>query len=388
MAGPQIAPSPSTLQSREDPRAVLLMHKTELIAELAAAVSNQFNNIMMAVTSYAEVEIKKAATPEKRAFEQIASNAARATSLIQKLLAFSRTHVRAPRVLSLNSIIAESSSLVEQLVGSNIDVQLDLDSGLLDVKADPIELEQLLLSFALTSRSAMSAGGAISISTRLVDVDEGFTGLVESAGPGKYVMLEVSETPRQPGNGVLAGSDHDARLDLALRASREVVRELRGLIRITSDPRTGAKVEVYLPGLEREESHPAGQNMPVLDMSVGRTVLVVEDDDAVRIPATEFLKMEGFKVLQARTGKEAMHAVLRSHSPIDVLVTDVVMPEMGGHEVAEALLEIHPHLKVLYMSGDSDKASTSGKSSRGAVLQKPFRLQVLKSKIDDLLSRE
>jgi CheY-like chemotaxis protein len=189
---------------------------------------------------------------------------------------------------------------------------------------------------------------------------------------------------------VLAGSDHDLRLDLALRASREVVRELRGLIRITSDPRSGAKIEIYLPGLEREASVPQGQATSVIDTTIARTVLVVEDDDAVRVPAAEFLKMEGFKVLQARTGLEAMHAVLRSHSPVDVLVTDIVMPEMGGREVAQTLLEIHPHLKVLYMSGDSDKAAwtTGPKGPDSAVLQKPFRLQLLKDKIDRLLSSE
>lgn len=388
MAEAKVVALPST--SQRDPRVALLLHKTDLIAELASAVANQFNNIMMAVSSYAELEIKKVATPEKRAFEQIANNAERATSLIQKLLAFSRKHVRAPRVLSLNELIEQSNSLVKHLVGDDIEVLLDLDSALLDVKADPIELEQLLLSFALTSRSAMSTGGRITISTRLVDLDEGFSGLLESAGPGKYVLLSVGEAPNQPGSGVLVGTDHDLRLDLALRASREVVRELRGLIRITSDPRSGAKVEIYLPGLEREASVPQGQSTSVIDTSVARTILVVEDDDAVRIPAAEFLKMEGFKVLQARTGKEAMHAVLRSHSPIDLLVTDVVMPEMGGREVAQALLEIHPQLKVLYMSGDSDKArwAIGSEGAQSAVLQKPFRLQVLKDKIDSLLSRE
>jgi len=388
MAKAKPALSTTPLPSQGDPRNALALRKTDIIAELAEALGNQFNNIMMSVSSCAELEMKKASTPEKRALEQIAHNAGRATGLIQKLLAFSRKHTRAPRQLSLNDVITDTSDLVRSLVGEQIEVVLDLDPVVWNVCADSMELEQLLLSFALTSRSAMIDGGTITLSTRLVELDESFGALIENSGPGKYVALSVSESRNDTGRRPVDQSSLDLGLDLALCASREVVRELQGLIRMTSNPREGTTVEIYLPAVRPEESAPEPQSESARVQPGARTVLIVEDDDAVRIPAAEFLMMEGFKVLQARTGVEAMHLVLKSQSPIDVLLTDIVMPEMSGPEVADSLLQTHPDLRVLYMSGDSGKAKSllANQESHGAVLQKPFRLQVLGEQINRLFT--
>jgi len=160
-------------------------------------------------------------------------------------------------------------------------------------------------------------------------------------------------------------------------------------VQISTRPGDGASFTVCFPALGAEAPKPQDQGASTKGTLAAKTILVVEDDDAVRVPAAEFLKMEGFKVLQAKTGLEAIHVALRNRSPIDLLITDIVMPEMNGREVAGKLHEMQPSLKVLYMSGDADKtavcAGTEG--SQDAVLQKPFRLNKLNDKIRDLLER-
>jgi CheY-like chemotaxis protein len=349
------AKPPVSKDESGDARTRLLSQKTELIGQLAEGMANQFNNIMMAVTSYAELELKKAAPGERRSLEQIVSNSARAASLIQKLLAFTRKNVGFSRRLHLNDVITELSGMLHHLASDQIEVALSLDPAIQEVQADQLEIEQLLLSLAMNARNEMGRGGSLTIATKLVD---------KSDGEGRYAMLSVY--------GVEAGLATQKRDD-----------DL-----VLTTPHTFEKdynLTIYLPALGQDASESSEPSASAKSLSA-RTILVVEDDDAVRVPAADFLKMEGFKVLQARTGGEAMHVALRNRSPLDLLITDLVMPEMGGHEVAEKLLEMHPNLKVLYMSGDAHQAASSQiREPYAAVLQKPFRLNKLNDKIRDLL---
>jgi two-component system, cell cycle sensor histidine kinase and response regulator CckA len=368
-----------------DLRNELLAQKSELIGELAGAIANQFNNIMMAVTGYAELELKKAGPGEKRSLEQIVSNAARATSLIQKLLAFSRKQAPSPQRLELNTVAASISDLLRQLVGEQVEVVFDFDPNVQSINADAGELEQLILGLALNSRNAMTAGGELTVSTQLVKLDKEFVGASDGARPGDYAMLSVCDTPVRSAEGKTNGTQ-DLRISIALATARKMVEDAHGLMRISSE-RNGASFKVYFPALEKsvpahhEESSPR-------NIETARTILVVEDDDAVRIPAAEFLMMEGFKVLQARTGAEALHVVSQIRSPLDLLITDIMMPEMSGHQVAAKLNELHPGLKVLYMSGDASEAASSQTAGMPrAILQKPFRLNKLKNKIHEVLGQ-
>jgi two-component system cell cycle sensor histidine kinase/response regulator CckA len=168
-----------------------------------------------------------------------------------------------------------------------------------------------------------------------------------------------------------------------------VVKQAGGFVRVKSEPGKGNSFTIHFPVLrQRSLDHSnrvRARSVPV----ASRTLLVVEDDDAVRIPTSEFLKMEGFKVLQARTGDEAIHAAQQNRSPLDVLITDIVMPKMTGRQVAGRLLELHPNLKVLYMSGDTEAhALQPGESTAHAVLRKPFRLEALKERILELLGED
>jgi CheY-like chemotaxis protein len=366
-----------------DFRTALLAQKTALIGELAEATANQFNNIMMAITSYAELELKKAPPKGRRSLEQVLSNAGRATLLIQKLLAISRKQVSSAQPLELNSVITELSDLVRQIVGERIEVVLSLDPDIQEIKSDRVELEQLILSLALSARETMSAGGKLTVSTESVDLDNGFIGKSDSALPGKYTLLCVCDGSKaQETNSI----NQDLRINLALAAVHRMVEEAHGLVRISSDPAQGTSVKIYFPALSKEISNPSDL-ISSKDESTAKTILVVEDDDAVRVPAAEFLMMEGFKVLQARTGEEAIRVAQQNRSPLDLLVTDMVMPGMSGKDVAEQLFEICPGLKVLYMSGDAHQAA-SARGSAGAqnfILQKPFRLNKLKDKIREVL---
>ncbi|MBZ5570703.1 MAG: response regulator [Acidobacteriia bacterium] len=384
-------PAEAAARNRElhpDLRTQLLAQKTDLIGELAGAISNEFNNLMMAVTSYAELELKKAPPAERRSLEQVLSNSARAASLIQKLLAFSRTRVSSQDPLHLNCVVTETTELLRQLVGEQIEIVLSLEPQLQRIKADRAELEELMMLMAIHGRDAMAGCGKLSITTQSVDLDQATIGANEAVTPGKYVMLSVRDSgtsPAGPRRGSNPGAKgQDFRISLALAAINRVVQEARGLMRISSEPDEGTQFIMYFPALAGGARETEGAFAHKSSIA-SRTILVVEDDDAVRVPAVEFLKMEGFKVLQAKTGPEAINIAVHKRSPLDLLITDIVMPAMSGREVAKELLEMHPGLRVLYMSGDAGEAAVADSQSQDDVLQKPFRLDKLNEKIRTLL---
>ena len=370
-----------------DLKTLLLAQKSELVGELTRAMANQFNNTMMAVTSYAELEIKRLPPNERKSLEQILHSAGRATALVQKLLGISRNQAGTPQPLNLNSVLADIKHLIEQLSGERVSVVYNLDQTIPPVNADPTQIEQLVLSLAINARNAMAKVGTVTISTRLQPMTADSAGETEHAVD--YVMLSVDDT----GCGAAAestergiGSDQDSRVSMSLAAIRAVVKHADGIPRFSSEPGKGSSFKVYFPALHQDIKAEAAHSTP-RKVAVARTVLLVEDDDAVRVPTSELLKMEGFKVLQARTGEEAIHFAQQHKSALDVLITDIVMPSMSGHEVAKTLLELHPGLKVLFISGASEEARSSHDSelSHAARLRKPFRLDALKDKIHELL---
>ena len=363
-------------------RELLLTQKTDLIGELAQAMANQFNNIMMAVTSYAELELKKASGKDRQGLQQVLTHANRATSLIQKLLSFSRKHAPEPQRLELNAIITDVSSLLKELLGEQgeLTLRLDADAG---IQADRVDVEQTLFALVLIARNAMGATGKLAVSTSTAELNQEFIGSSDEAAPGRYVVLSVEN--KGASSGASAGLDQTEKINLSLAAVRGIVKNCRGLARFSTQPGTGSSFRLYFPAATSNTVDEEGPTLP-RNPAVARTILVVEDDDAVRVPAAEFLMMEGFKVLQARTGGEALNLVQQSRSSLDVLVTDIYMPKMSGHEVASALLEQHPLLKVLYISGDPGRQVPGAVDlPANATLRKPFRLNVLRDKIHDLL---
>jgi two-component system cell cycle sensor histidine kinase/response regulator CckA len=372
-----------------DLRTLLLAQKTELFSEITRATANQFNNTMMAITSYAELEMRTASPSQRRSLEQVLSNVGKATALVQKLLAFSNKQANSPQPLNLNQVVSGIDNLLEQLTSERVALVYQLEESLPMVMAEMAEVEQVTLSLAIMARNAMQAGGEITISTRVVNVTKDTTSESDGELQGEYVALSIDDT----GSGAVAVaptdySGLDLRVNLALAAVRGVVKNAGGFVRVKSEPGKGNSFTIHFPAL-RQKSLEHSDRARVRIAPTSRTLLVVEDDDAVRVPTSEFLKMEGFKVLQARTGDEAIHAAQQNRSPLDVLITDIVMPKMTGRQVAGRLLELHPNLKVLYMSGDTEaQPSQSGEPAAHAVLRKPFRLEALKERILELLGEE
>jgi CheY-like chemotaxis protein len=377
----------SSNESQADLGPELLNHKIELIGELAQAVANQFSNIMMAVTGYAELELKKTGVKDRRALEQVVAHATEATLLIQKLLDFSRNHSSSPQPLELDDVITGIGELMKRLLGDEAELNLKLDAQCGAVYADRIDVEQTLLALVLIARNAMPATGQLTVSTSLVNLGEEFVRTQDGADPGEYVVLsiETDATAMKDNSAAEPHLNESERMNLSLAAVRGIVKDCHGLMRVSSDPAAAASFKLYFPISKKEAIETQGRTLPRTP-AVARTVLIVEDDDAVRLPAAEFLMMEGFKVLQARTGSEALNLVQQSRSPLDMLIADIFMPKMSGHQVAAKLLEHHPGLKILYMSGDPGR-STRGdnKLPQQATLRKPFRLNVLRDKIHDLL---
>jgi len=360
---------------------VLSAQKAELIGELAQAMANHFNNVMMAVTGYAELELKKANTANQRALEQVLANATHATSLIQLLLDFSRKRASSPQLIDLNAVIREMSDLLDALLCEQMKLSLKLDAAPSTVYADRSDVQHALLAVFVAARNTLGSGPLI-VSTSSSTINQEFIG-AERAEPGEYVVFSVE------GNSSVNGPSTNHRKadqpEASLEPVRAVVQELGGLVRFVSEPGT-SNFRLFFPASGTQsivEPIPTGPRIP----ATARTILVVEDDDAVRLPAAEFLKMEGFKVLQARTGSEALSVVEQSRSAVDILIADICMPKMSGHEVATQLLEQHPDLKVIYMSGDPGRSSFVGTraTSQDMTLRKPFRLNVLRDKIHDLL---
>jgi CheY-like chemotaxis protein len=344
---------------------------------------------MMAITSYAELEMRNASPSQRRSLEQVLSNVGRATALVQKLLAFSSKQAHLPQPLNLSQVVAGIENLLEQLTSERVSLVYQLDENVPMVMAEMTEVEQVTLSLAIIARNAMQAGGKITISTRMVNLTKEASSEGDAEPQGEYVALSVDDT----GSGAVAVaptnySGLDTRVNLSLAAVRGVVKQAGGFVRVKSEPGKGNSFTIHFPAL-RQKSLDHSDCARARNTPASRTLLVVEDDDAVRVPTSEFLKMEGFKVLQARTGDEAIHAAQQNRSPLDVLITDIVMPKMTGRQVAGRLLELHPNLKVLYMSGDTEaQPLRPGESTPHAVLRKPFRLETLKDRILELLGEK
>jgi CheY-like chemotaxis protein len=358
-----------------------LAQKTILLGELAAATSHQFNNIMMAVTSYVEVELKKAPSSTKRSLELILNNASRAAALVQKIFALSRSDSPFPQVVQLNSVISDLSEVLRLLAGGNVEVKVDLQGDLPKVRADVRELEELLMSLMIHI-IATTIGDGVVYKTRFVKVAfrEGDQG--RSLRPGGYVALSLHNL-QLTGDAVKGhkrhtedGHMHALRCDFLAAAINRSATNADAFLELNRDTKESDFYTIYFPVAQEVQTVSGG--FAIKTAATAKTILVVEDDDAVRIPAAEFLKMEGFKVLQAKSGQEAIK-IAEKNSGLDLLVTDIMMPEMSGREVAKELLHSNPGLKVLFMSGDAASGPTPDSGTQ--VLHKPFRLEKLNDKI-------
>jgi len=373
--------------------------KMEAVGQLAGGVAHDFNNLLMLIQAHNERLRERLAggDPAHEDALEIERAVIRAASLTQQLLAFSRKQVLDAKVLNLNTVVTDVVRMLDRLIPNHIEVRTVQAAALGRIKADPGQIEQMILNLAVNSRDAMPHGGRLTLETRNVEVDEAYARAYEGVPMGQYVMLAVSDT------GVGMDSQTQARIfepffttkepgkgtGLGLATVYGVVKQMGGAIWVRSEPGQGTSFDIYLPQVEAAVERPAPETRTALEAAPSgtETVLLVEDQDGIRVLVREFLQRKGYEVLQANDGDHALRIADEHKNPIHLLVTDIVMPNVGGRELARRLTQARPNMKVLFMSGYPDHASVSGEigGEHAAVLQKPFMLDTLARKVRGLL---
>jgi CheY-like chemotaxis protein len=359
-------------------------------------VAHDFNNLLAVIAGHAEL-VDEALGPEHplhRRIDLIQKAAAHAADLTKQLLAFSRKQVLAPRVLDLNAVVAGVEPMLQRLIGEDIGLVVAPAPDLGRVKADPTQVTAIIFNLAVNARDAMPDGGRLTIETDNVDLDEAHAHRYAETRPGPYVMLAVSDT------GI--GMDEETRsrifepffttkgpgkgTGLGLATVYGIVKQSNGSIGVYSEPARGTTFKIYLPRVEASPEVVAA-DAPPIEQGGSETILLVEDNEMVRTLTCEVLKARGYTVLEARHGADALDITQRYHGPIDLLVTDVVMPEMGGRELARRLGAERSRLKVLYMSGyAADAIVHQGVlDERVAFLPKPVMADTLGRKVREVL---
>ena len=371
--------------------------KMDAIGQLAGGVAHDFNNLLGVITGYAGL-LAKALPPEDKAKSHVAaiqSAADRAASLTRQLLAFSRKQILQQKVVDLNEIVAGMESLIGRLIGEDIELVKVRASRAAFVRADPSQLEQILLNLAVNARDAMPHGGSLTIETELVDLDAAYVQAHRAARPGRYAMLAVSDT------GVGMDAEVQARIfepffttkepgtgtGLGLSTVYGIVKQSGGYVWLYSEQGRGATFKVYLPRVE-EGSDPAGAPLAPAPAPRGsETVLLVEDEAMLRELIEESLATNGYRVLSAKHGADALGIAERHEGPIHLLLTDAIMPGMSGRELATHVAEIRGGIKILYMSGYTDDAVVRHGvlAAEVAFLQKPFTPDALARKVRNVL---
>jgi PAS domain S-box-containing protein len=373
--------------------------KMEAVGRLAGGVAHDFNNLLTVITGNAEL-LREPVDPDDQQYrhvEQIEKAADRAASLTQQLLAYSRRQVIAPKVLDLNAIVTEMGKMLPRLIGEDIELIVVPNASLGRVRADRGQVEQVLLNLAVNARDAMPQGGKLTIETANVDLGEDYARRHVGVRPGSYVLLAVSDT----GHGMdvetqshifepfFTTKEKGKGTGLGLSTVFGIVKQNDGHIWVYSEPGQGTTFKIYLPRIE-EAVEETGIDKDLSGCLQGsETILLVEDEEAVRELVRESLERNGYTVLQARDGTEAVQISEKREDLIHLMITDVVMPGMSGGELARRLTARHPKMKVLYMSGYTENAIVHrGVLDPGtAFLQKPFRPADLAHKVYELLHK-
>ena len=380
-------------QSRDE---LVQAQKMEAIGRLAGGVAHDFNNLLTAILGYSELLQRKSgdAVLQKRYIEQIDATAMRAAGLTQQLLAFSRRQLLKPRVMDVNAVVGDMQSMLRRLIGEDVELVVHRAATPVRIKADPNQIEQVIMNLAVNARDAMPRGGRLTIETSHVELQAGGSSQPRELKPGPHVLLTVTDT------GVGMDPETQSHIfepffttkgergtGLGLSTVYGIVQQSGGRIRVESQPGRGTRFEVTLPCAEEEPAQPAPQPQKARRTGGDETILLVEDEAVVRTLAGESLRENGYRVLEARHGIEALSICEKHGGAIHLVITDIVMPLMGGGELGERLARLQPDLRVLYMTGYTDDAlGTQGVPSSGAAfLRKPFTPHTLATKVREVL---
>lgn len=371
--------------------------KMEAVGRLAGGVAHDFNNLLGVILGSAELLGKDVASNPawNKRVETIKSTCLRGAALTKQLLTFSRRHVLQPKVLNLNATVSETGKMLQRILGEDIEQKMVLDPTLGAVKADPGQIVQVIMNLAVNARDAMPKGGQLRIETANAGFGQNTVPQGVSGRPGPYVILAVSDT------GVGMDAETQAHIfepfyttkpagqgtGLGLATVSGIVEQSGGYIFCESEPEKGTTFKIYLPRVDEAVEAVAAQKAPARTTPGSETVLLVEDDSVLRELIGAGLRAEGYKVLVASDGVDALRVSEQDPGAIDVLLTDVIMPQMNGPDLARSLAPRRPRMKVLYISGYTDDklrdASLSG--SEVVLMQKPFQLADLTQKLREVL---
>jgi two-component system, cell cycle sensor histidine kinase and response regulator CckA len=375
--------------------------KMEAVGRLAGGIAHDFNNLLMVIQGYADLMTDRFAAndPLRRNAVQIQAAAQKASGLTQQLLAFSRKQMLAPKVLNIQTVVSDMEKMLRRLIGEDVELQTASCPDLGLVKADRSQIEQVIMNLAVNARDAMPGGGRLTIETANVEFDASLSHPPAVLSPGKYVMLAVTDngcgmdektqahvfepffTTKEKGKGT----------GLGLATVYGIVKQSGGYIWVYSEPGHGTTFKIYLPRVEE------GAMTDTRELSSGRSlprgtevVLLVEDEKGVRDLAREYLELSGYSVIEAEDGYTALELTAMHAGPIHLLMTDLVMPGISGRELADRVRTIRPDVKVLYMSGYTDQSVVHQGILKGdaVLLQKPFSMATLASKLREILTAE
>ncbi|HOQ45382.1 MAG TPA: ATP-binding protein [Bryobacteraceae bacterium] len=377
-------------QRRHLQEQLMQSQKMEAIGRLAGGVAHDFNNLLTVILGFSDLVLSGAdrSTATYSQVEQIRVAAERAASLTQQLLAFSRKQMLQPKVINLNSVVMEIEKMLRRLMGDDIELTTILARDLGQVRADPTQIEQVIMNLAVNARDAMPRGGRLTIETANVELSEEYAREHVEARAGPHVMLAITDT----GIGMdqttkerifepfFTTKEYGKGTGLGLSTVFGIVKQSGGSLWVYSEPGQGSVFKIYLPRVE--EAVVEAPEIEAPDARGTETILVVEDDEKVRLLVRTVLSARGYTVFEAAKPSEALMFQHRYTGPIHLLLTDVVLPEMSGQELSEKLLALHPRLKVLFMSGYTDRSISLGTA---AFIQKPFTPEALGRKIREVL---
>lgn len=387
-------------QERHNAEMLRQAQKLESVGRLAGGIAHDFNNMLTAINGYSGMILRQLGQddPLRPKIEEIKKAGDRSASLTHQLLAFSRRQILKPKVLDINEVLIDTSKMLQRLIGEDIQLNILPNPKIGRVEVDPGQLTQVIMNLAVNARDAMPDGGSLIIETSNVELDEKYAALHVPTKPGSYVMLAVTDTGSGMDNETMkqifepfyTTKEVGKGTGLGLSTVYGIVKQSGGYIWVYSEIDKGATFKIYFPRVDEEVKEDKDIHLPENLPAGNETILLVEDEAAVRNLARQILEMCGYKVIEAQNGLEALSIYKKFDSKIDLLITDVVMPKMGGRKLAEKITRMNPQIPQLFMSGYTDDTIIrQGMITEDMTfIQKPFTFEMLAHKVRELFDKK